>query len=180
MAAQLRLRILSFAADGAASELLAQTYMDREPGELANLTYTNELHGIVVSCPVYRNTGPCISISDPQHGRKTCRNQPQHGTKTATLGSGYLVNRSLFLLYKTGTSGLVYRDVRDVDKQDDGAARRMFHHTALLATTEGMDGSRNVKKEFTGPFVYLFIFGMFLHPGVFEKAITYCEDRRTN
>jgi hypothetical protein len=169
MAAQLHLRILSFAADGAASELLAQTYMDKEPGELAKLTNTNELYGIKVSCPVYRDTGPCISISDTQHGRKTCRNQPQHGTKTATLGIGHLVNRSLLLLYKTGTAGLVYRDVRDVDKQDDGAARRMFHYTALLATTEGVDGARNVKKEFTGLFVYLFVFGTFVHP-VFENS----------
>ncbi|KAH9947489.1 hypothetical protein B0H21DRAFT_680678, partial [Amylocystis lapponica] len=51
------------------------------------------------------------------------------------------------------------RDVENVDKQDDGAARRMFHSIALTATTEQTGDSIGVKEEFVGLFVYLFIFG---------------------
>jgi hypothetical protein len=159
MAAECNLSIISFAADGAASELASQSLMDSEASELAPLTYKNEAYGIDLRAPVFKTTGPAISISDPPHGRKTCRNQPQHGTHTATLGNGFVVNRSLHRLYKTGTSGLVVRDVHDVDKQDDGAARRLFHHSALVATTEDKNGVVSVKKEFTGLFAYLYVFG---------------------
>ena len=160
MAAQLNLPIISFAADGAASELSAQRLMDNQTSELNPLTYDYPSYGIHLRAPVYKVIGPVISISDPPHGRKTCRNQPQHGTHTASLGIGFVVNRSLVDLYKTGTSGLVLRDVENVDKQDDGAARRLFHHTALVATTFEDAGIRKVSGGFEGLFVYLFVLGM--------------------
>ena len=60
-------------------------------------------------------------------------------------------------------------DVEDVDKQDDGAARRLFHASALSAATfvpSSSDGAtvatttqREIRKGFEGVFVYLFIFG---------------------
>lgn len=55
--------------------------------------------------------------------------------KTASLGRGHLVNKSLIDLCNIADSGLMVRDVKDVDKQDDGAARRLFHTTALTALT---------------------------------------------
>jgi hypothetical protein len=136
--------------------------MDNKASECPPLIYKNKIYGFDLKAPVFRVTGPIISVSDPPHGWKTCRNQPQHGTHTATFGNGYIVNRSL-LLYKTGKAGLVLRDVQDVDKQDDGAARRLFHHSALLATTEERDGTDrglSVKEEHTGLFAYLYFFGM--------------------
>lgn len=48
---------------------------------------------------------------------------------------GYIVNQSLVALYDTGSSSLVFCDIHNVDKQDDGAAQRVFHHQALEATT---------------------------------------------
>ncbi len=160
MASECGLPVISFAADGAASELSSQCLMDNEASECPPLVYKNKAYGFDLKAPVFRVTGPIISVSNPPHGQKTCQNQPQHGTHTATLGNGYVVNRSLLLLYKTGKAGLVLQDVQDVDKQDDGAARCLFHHSALLVTTEERDGGLSIKEEHTGLFAYLYFFGM--------------------
>ena len=78
------------------------------------------------------------------------------------MGIGYLVSTSLVELYQTGCTGLQQSDVRDVDKQDDGAARRLFHHQALSATLESDDSvpSLRLRDSLRGLFVYLFVFGM--------------------
>ncbi|KAL7280478.1 LOW QUALITY PROTEIN: hypothetical protein ACG7TL_005410 [Trametes sanguinea] len=48
----------------------------------------------------------------------------------------------------------------NVDKQDDGTARQLFHYTALEAmTSQDASGCTYVQDEFLGLFVYLFIFG---------------------
>ncbi|KAH7902899.1 hypothetical protein BJ138DRAFT_1200019 [Hygrophoropsis aurantiaca] len=160
MASELKLPILTFAADGAASELLAQHMMDTEASELPALTYEYQLYGVHLRAPVFSNTGPLLSITDPPHARKTSRNQPQHGTHTASLGIGFVVNRSLLDLYNIPDSGLVLRDVENVDKQDDGAARRLYAYCALKATTEDdAEGKPVIRKNFEGLFVWLFVFG---------------------
>lgn len=159
MSSELGLPVISFAADGAASELSSQKMMESQQSELAPLEYQYPLYGIRLRAPVFK-TGPLISVTDAPHGRKTCRNQPQHGTHTASLGVGFLVNRSLVDLYETGTSGLMLRDVENVDKQDDGAARRDFHVTALVATTIKTKGVIKIRKGFTGIFLYNFVLGV--------------------
>ncbi|KAG1760747.1 hypothetical protein EDD22DRAFT_954658 [Suillus occidentalis] len=164
MAACLEMHVISLAADGAASELLLQCMMDQEASVMEPFTYSYPLYGIHLQAPVFK-TGPLVSITDPPHARKTCRNQPQHGTHTASLGVGFLVNKSLIDLQKTGISGLVTRDVVDVDKQDDGAAQRMFHVAALLAAVEPsiseLEGQQyTIRDGFEGIFVYLFMFGL--------------------
>ncbi|KAG6895279.1 hypothetical protein C0992_002217 [Termitomyces sp. T32_za158] len=160
MAGNLKLLVVSFAADGASAELSAQNMMDKEASEVEPIVYEYPLYGIYLKAPVFRDTGPLVSITDPPHARKTCRNQPQHGTHTASLGIGYLVNRSLVDLYNCPDSGLVLRDVENTDKQDDGAARRAFHESALRSlTSQSLDGSVVVKEDLLGIFVYLFVFG---------------------
>lgn len=126
MASNLSLPVISFAADGATLEMAAQVLMDKEQSDLPHVTYDYPLYGVHLQAPVFRHTGPVVSISDSPHGQKTCRNNPQHGTHTASLGSGYLVNHSLIELFECEGAGLVKRDVHDVDKQDDGAACRVF------------------------------------------------------
>lgn len=159
MAEQLGMKVVSMSADGASSEQGAQSLMDHIQSICEPITYEFKLYGIKLHAPVLA-TGPLISCQDPQHARKTCRNQPQHGTHTASLGRGVMVNRSLVSLQETGAAGLMRRDVENVDKQDDGAARRLFHPTALLAmTTKDDAGNLSVQEEFRGLFVYLFVFG---------------------
>ncbi|KAI0642503.1 hypothetical protein C8Q79DRAFT_1013195 [Trametes meyenii] len=137
MAAQLGILIVSMAADGASSELGAQSLMDKEQSDHPPLAYNYPLYGIKLRAPVFDKTGPLVSIQDPQHTWKTCRNQLQHSTHTASMGSSYVVNRSLMLLYEMWIAGLQLWDVKDVDKQDDGTARRMFHAMALRAMMGG-------------------------------------------
>ena len=155
MARQAGLPLIALVADGAAVELSAQFKMDHEQSDQEALTYKYPLYGISLEAPVFAGTGPLISITDPAHARKTCRNQPQYGTHTASLGVGHLVNQSLVDLYRLPSSGLVIRDVENVDKQDDGAARRIFHINALKATVN-TDG---IIPGFEGTFSYLFVMG---------------------
>ncbi|KAF8162010.1 hypothetical protein BJ912DRAFT_935670 [Pholiota molesta] len=162
MARQLNLPLIALAADGAAVELAAQLQMDHEQSEEPPLTYQYPLYGISLSIPVFTGTGPLISITDPPHARKTCHNQPQYGTHTASLGVGHLVNQSLVDLYRIPGSGLVIRDVENVDKQDDGAARSTT--TSSPSTNEaggdtGEDATSTIRPGFEGIFAYLFIMG---------------------
>lgn len=162
MAAHLSLPIVALTADGAASELAAQALMDEEQSEEPPLVYEYPLYGILLRAPVFKKTGPLISVTDPPHARKTCRNQPQYGTHTASLGVGFLVNHSFVDLYVTGKSGLVIRDVDNVDKQDDGAARRMFHSQTLSAAADLTDSNNfKIRPGCEGVFVYLFVMGKY-------------------
>ena len=167
MAAQLELPVITTAADGVACEVLAQHMMDQEASVSEPFRYDYPLYGVHLCAPILK-TGPLVSLTDPPHTWKTCWNQPQHRTHTASLGIGYLVNKSLIDLQQTGLAGLVKSDVEDVDKQDDGAARWLFHASALSAATfvpSSSDGAvatttqQEIRQGFEGVFVYLFIFG---------------------
>lgn len=158
MAAQLGIKIISGASDGAAAELAAQNMMDNLPSEKEQIVYENMEHGYRIKVAVHE-TGPFFANQDPEHRRKTGRNQPQHGTKTASLGEGFIVNRSLVDLCKSPDSGMYHADVINVDKQDDGAARRFYHCKALCACTETIEGVSRVKDGFLGIYVYLFVLG---------------------
>ena len=57
-------------------------------------------------------------------------------------------------------SGLVLWDVENVDKQDDGVARRIFHTNALKAMLNLEDPNKpSIQPGFKGVFAYLFILG---------------------
>lgn len=158
MSAELKLNVITLSADGAAPELLAQEMMDQEQSTHPPLVYTYDLYGIYLKAPVF-DTGPCISLSDPSHLRKTGRNQLEYGTHTASLGNGFVTQSSLIDLWRVDGSGLVCKDVENVDKQDDGAARRIFHTVALDACTVMKDGVQQISEGFLGLFVYLFVLG---------------------
>ncbi|KAJ7191256.1 hypothetical protein GGX14DRAFT_600969 [Mycena pura] len=89
-----------------------------------------------------------VSNTDGFHTRKTGRNQPQHGTKTQSMGSEVLVNNNLVQLYETGESGVLHSDVNNTDKQDDGPARHIFHHQALVACCTGEDEETRIRDGF--------------------------------
>jgi len=161
MAASAKLPVITIAADGAASELRAQLMMDSHQTQQPLLSYEYTCYGVYIWAPVFTVTGPLISVTDVPHACKTSRNQPQHGTHTASLRVGFVVNHSLVNLCNSAGSGLVKHDMENVDKQDDGAARRLYTHQALWATTEGNDGGRSIRPGFEGLFVWLFVFGEF-------------------
>ena len=55
---------------------------------------------------------------------------------------------------------MVLKDVRNVNKQDDGAARRIFHTVALDATATAESSIHKIRNSFHGLFVYTFFLGM--------------------
>jgi hypothetical protein len=134
MAEHLELKILVLAVDGADPESVSQQMMDQEASDAPPLIYEYKLYGIHVQAPVFK-TGPLILVPDPLHSRKTGQNQPQYGTHTASMGTGFLVNRSLVDVFEIEGSGLQLNHVENVDKQDDGAARHVYHLVALMTTT---------------------------------------------
>ena len=161
MAAQLNIQIISMSSDGATAERSAQMRMDRERrGEQAPLTYTYLRYGVSLRTPVFDVTGPMVCVQDPNHAMKTCRNQIQHGTHTGALDQASLFNSQLVRLQESGASGMVHADVVNVDKQDDGAARRLFHEVAItsMTTTDEATGNISVKEDFLGLFVYTWTF----------------------
>jgi hypothetical protein len=104
-------------------------------------------------------TGPVVSGQDAGHGKKTARNQPQSGSKSEAMGGEVMVNQTLVYLQETGESGLLPSDTKNVDKQDDGPARHLFHIKALQACTIGEGDQITIREGFGGLFVYLFVLG---------------------
>ncbi|KAJ7739624.1 hypothetical protein B0H14DRAFT_3515756 [Mycena olivaceomarginata] len=135
MAAELNLKVVAFAADGAASELAAQNMFAKRKTNFPPLTYSYPLYGIHLRTPVFE-TGPAVAGSDVPHGPKTRRNRHQTGTHTASMGKGKVVNNDL----------------------DDGPARRLWHMALLACTVEDEDGMK-IQAGFESLFVYLFVFG---------------------
>ncbi|KAJ6503931.1 hypothetical protein C8R45DRAFT_924266 [Mycena sanguinolenta] len=144
MAAELSLPVISFSADGAASELSAQRLMDDHETSFPPITYDYPLYGIHLKAPVLK-TGPVASGQDAGHGKKTARNGPQSGARTEDLGEDVIVNNTLVDLQKTGVSGLLPSDIKNVDKQDDGPARRLFHVLALRACVIGEGDATKIR-----------------------------------
>ncbi|KAG2051667.1 hypothetical protein BDR06DRAFT_973586 [Suillus hirtellus] len=99
MSTEAQLAIIAMGADGAVSELNAQSMMDHEESDLPPLKFNYELYGYHLQAPVFHHTGPLILIMDPSHAHKTAHNQLQHGTHTVSLGNGYIINNSFVKLF---------------------------------------------------------------------------------
>lgn len=165
--ARLGLPIIGAAADGAASEVLAQELCDAEESEFEPITYRNATYGVNIKANVF-STGPFSSFTDPHHTLKTARNQPQYASHNGSLGVGHITNYDAVQLSKVKSARLYLRDVHNVDRQDDGAARRFFHHNALKAMTVDKDGELTIHEDFLGLFFYCFVLGGFCYS---DKAI---------
>src|ERR1044071_7984558 len=129
MAHMANLNILSFGADGARSEFNAQTIISNETSNL--LEYKDLFYKIHFKAPIY-NDKPFIRVQDPKHAKKTTRNQLFSGAKLLSLGIDTARYDQLYQLAHRDEHTLLKRDVLNVDKQDDGAAYRMFHSNNLL------------------------------------------------
>ncbi|KAG6876581.1 hypothetical protein C0993_002097, partial [Termitomyces sp. T159_Od127] len=67
MAGNLKLLVVSFVVDGASAELSPQNTMDRMASELPAITYEYSLYSIYLKAPIFKDTGPLVSITDPPH-----------------------------------------------------------------------------------------------------------------
>ena len=157
-AAQLKINIVSFGSDGAANEFNSQSMLINTP-TTERIIFEDKLYNIKFTCPVFPNVGPVIRIQDSKHGKKSGRNALFSGARLLTLGNGTARYDQILKLSKMPNSVLYKRDVENADRQDDGAAYRIFC-SAFLGQVCDQNNSQDHSKN--GLFIYLFIIGKYL------------------
>ncbi|CAB4482434.1 unnamed protein product [Rhizophagus irregularis] len=154
IAPQLNLPILSIGSDGAIVEFKAQVAIQSYSTD-ERLTFKNNKLGVDFSCPIFPNVGPVIRVQDPKHAKKTSRNAIMSGAHLLTLGSSTARFEQLLKLSNLSNSVMYHHDVIKLDRQDDGAAYRVFCSENL----RNCHGTHNIEEDMRGLFVYLFIMG---------------------
>ncbi|GBC53360.2 hypothetical protein GLOIN_2v1772310 [Rhizophagus irregularis DAOM 181602=DAOM 197198] len=154
IAPQLNLPILSIGSDGAIVEFKAQVAIQSYSTD-ERLTFKNNKLGVDFSCPIFPNVGPVIRVQDPKHAKKTSRNAIMSGARLLTLGSSTARFEQLLKLSNLSNSVMYHHDVIKLDRQDDGAAYRVFCSENL----RNCHGTHNIEEDMRGLFVYLFIMG---------------------
>ncbi|KAJ9106774.1 hypothetical protein QFC20_003958 [Naganishia adeliensis] len=133
-------RVLSYALDGGSAEKGAQRISQKERTD-QYLTLAAPESNIELKAPVVDGT-PLIMVQDVEHGRKTLRNNLTSGARLMNLERRWCV------------TSIVKSDLMFHDKQDDGAALRLFCEQALESLVvrgkirEGMEGLFSVLSVF--------------------------------
>jgi len=155
MCIQANVPLLSVGSDGAASEFNAQELLLADHQAEDFLIFENHSYGICFKAPIF-NGKPLVRIQDIKHAKKTARNQLFTGARLMSLGIGTATYGHVKFLADQHNSILYRRDVLSVDKQDDGAAFRMFCSSFLEQCKDNVA----MKAELIPLFVYLFVFGV--------------------
>ncbi|GJF00922.1 hypothetical protein PsYK624_172260 [Phanerochaete sordida] len=163
--------VISCGADGASNEQGAHDILNASPAASDYLVFTIEKFGITVRIPVFPVTGPLVTIPDPGHVQKVLRNNEQSGTHCLSLNENVLTHDTLVSLQKEKGSGMVLKDVVNTDKQDDGAAIRLFHSNALAAC---MNAEGTIDPQYRMAFAVHFVFGE-LFDAVFKRDLSHFE-----
>jgi hypothetical protein len=95
--------------------------------------------------------GPVIRVQDPKHAKKTSRNAIMSGARLLTFGNSTVRFEHLLKLSNLLNSVMYRHDVIKLDRQDDGAAYRVF-------CSKNLQNCRDIE-DTQGLFVYLFIMG---------------------
>ncbi|KAJ7202071.1 hypothetical protein GGX14DRAFT_311719, partial [Mycena pura] len=154
------LKLLVSGADGAKAEVNAQQMM-MNVDTPQRLSYTNTKYGLFMSAPVYSDTGPHIAVTDPDHARKTIRNNFLYGTHLLSIGCLFLCHAVLMSLLAITGCVLYVKDIFNPDKQDDGAARRLFINalSSFLVDSKG----ELIHPDFGGLFFILLVLAHLEH-----------------
>ncbi|GES83371.1 hypothetical protein RCL_jg16077.t1 [Rhizophagus clarus] len=130
--------------------------------------FHDNYYNVHFQMPMYRNL-PIITVQDPKHARKTARNQLHSGARLLVLRNNVILYRHLLTLAQAKDHAIYIRDVVNVDKQDDGAAYRLFHSDIL----EQIYQNEMENNEMRSLFVYLFVLGdlfdSYLNHNIFHK-----------
>jgi hypothetical protein len=152
MSHQAGIPLLSIAADGARSEFNAQVKLMNN-GE-NYFKFNDSLYNIQFKSAMCYDK-PIIRMQCPKHAKKTARNQLFSGARFITLGKQPVFFGQLAKLVNEFNTCLLKRDVFNTDRQDDGAAFRIFCSNFLAQLTE----HERIHEEYLSLFVYLFILG---------------------
>ena len=137
-------------ADGARSEFNAQKQIMNSSSTY--FTFDDPFYNVHFKVPII-NGRPLVCVQDPKHAKKTARNQLFTGARLLSLGIDTARYDQLYQLAHQDDHILLKRDVLNVDKQDDGAAYRLFHSDVL----EQMYQNELENNEMQSLFVYLFV-----------------------
>jgi hypothetical protein len=156
-ASQLKINVVSFGSDGAANEFNAQSMLINTSTP-EKIIFEDKLYNIKFTCPVFPEIGPVVRVQDTKHGKKSGRNALFSGARLLTLGTGTARYDQILALSKMPNSVLYRRDVENADRQDDGAAFRIFCSTFLKQVYD-----QNMPQDLNnnGLFIYLFIIGIY-------------------
>ncbi|THH05194.1 hypothetical protein EW146_g9969 [Bondarzewia mesenterica] len=149
------LQVVSYAADGAATERALQRLVTTSAAEFKLYTIPhpeNPQRDIELRIPLFGpQRQPIAMVQDLNHLAKTLRNNEYSGARALTLGDHtVLYSHCRTIAFEGGP--LFHRDVEKLDRQDDNAATRLFSGHTLNWLTEN-------HPEWTGTIVYLFVFG---------------------
>jgi hypothetical protein len=160
LGARVGLRILSTGADSASIERKAQSLTLRAPDfeRLPDIKYTYAKYSINLVIPNFKRGGPLLAIPDPKHAAKSVRNFVMSGAKFSFFGDSQMTFAHFDLLLARPGSPLLTRDIHNCDRQDDGAALRLFHAKTLRSCTKDGKGEEN-HEDLKAVFIFLFVFG---------------------
>jgi hypothetical protein len=163
MAKSVGIPILSLGSDSASTEIKAKVIsVDSKDiprySEDPRHTYWNREYGVKMAVPVFNDGEPLINIPDPSHAAKSLRNQELGGAKTLQTGSGAITFALIDTLLDHPERALYNSDLHNLDRQDDGAAKRMFS-SDMLETM--IDEKGDVKQNYEGLFLTTFVFGKY-------------------
>jgi hypothetical protein len=149
------LKIVAYAADGSSVERSIQRLLEETATGQKEIVIPHpvpENGDIVMSIPLFgAQRQPIVMVQDSQHGAKTYRNNAFSGARLLVLGN-FTAHYEHFRRLGVENGPLFLRDVEKVDRQDDGAAIRIFSGDALAWLVEHYP-------DLLGPIVYLFVFG---------------------
>lgn len=163
-AEELGIQVLSLGSDSAAVEISAKKLSIADPAvrrhEEPISKYTLDDYGFEVETPVFRNGAPLIEVPDPLHAAKSLRNFLLGGAKFPMVGrhstSFALVDRLLDLPGKV----MLTTDLHNADRQDDGAAARLFSAETLGSMLKKEEnGDIVIREGFQGLFILLQVLG---------------------
>lgn len=147
-------RVLSYALDGGGAEKGAQRLtLSEQTSEYLEVTAPE--FNVSFRTPMLDGV-PLIMVQDVEHARKTFRNNLTSGARLMLLGKSLICYEYLLRMLGYEGSGIVQSDLMWQDKQDDGAALRLFNAQALASLIE----DRKIKEGMEGLFTLLSIFGM--------------------
>jgi hypothetical protein len=124
------INFLSLEVDGAITKMKAQQTVMEYFSASGFLKFKDSLYRVNFKAPIFNNR-PIVHVQDVKHAKKTARNQIHYRTWLIIFGNSTVHYDQLCDLMKRENSGLYIRDVYNVDKQDDGAAFRVFHSQLL-------------------------------------------------
>ena len=140
LCAENELDVMSFATDGAGTEIAALTELIKDTNlfkeEKIHFRFENRGVSVHFTCEVkIKNGKPFIRVLDAKHIEKNCRNSWTSGCRILLMGIGSVSYTSLMhIVNNIGENSktiMKVNDVRSVDKQDDHAAFRLFHSSTL-------------------------------------------------